>query len=213
MEYELAGINQVQINEKAGLTFPFILRAILRQDPDVIMIGEIRDFETAQIAVQASLTGHLVLSTLHTNDAPSAITRLLDIGIPPYMITSTVVGVVAQRLVRKICTDCKEPYTPNPEMLSLLNVSHQDAPSRFYRGTGCAQCNNTGFKGRTVIEEIMTMGHKVRDLVLSGAGTDSVREAAMANGMTSLAYSGLEKIRSGVTTIEEVVKKAYQTEE
>lgn len=213
VEYELAGINQVQINEKAGLTFPFILRAILRQDPDVIMIGEIRDFETAEIAVQASLTGHLVLSTLHTNDAPSAITRLLDIGIPPYMITSTVVGVVAQRLVRKICTDCKEPYTPNPEMLSLLNVSHQDAPSRFYRGTGCAQCNNTGFKGRTVIEEIMTMGHKVRDLVLSGAGTDSVREAAMANGMTSLAYSGLEKIRSGVTTIEEVVKKAYQTEE
>jgi type IV pilus assembly protein PilB len=168
VEYELAGINQVQINEKAGLTFPFILRAILRQDPDVIMIGEIRDFETAEIAVQASLTGHLVLSTLHTNDAASAITRLLDIGIPPYMITSTVVGVVAQRLVRKICTDCKEPYTPNPEMLSLLNVSHQDAPSRFYRGTGCAQCNNTGFKGRTVIEEIMTMGHKVRDLVLSG---------------------------------------------
>ncbi len=213
VEYELAGINQVQINEKAGLTFPFILRAILRQDPDVIMIGEIRDLETAEIAVQASLTGHLVLSTLHTNDAPSAITRLLDIGIPPYMITSTVVGVVAQRLLRTICPDCKEPHTPNPEMLSLLNVSHQDAPSGFFRGTGCAQCNNTGFKGRTVIEEIMTMGHKVRELVLSGAGTDSVREAAIANGMTTLAYNGLEKIRSGVTTIEEALKQAYQAEE
>jgi type II secretory ATPase GspE/PulE/Tfp pilus assembly ATPase PilB-like protein len=213
VEYELAGINQVQINEKAGLTFPFILRAILRQDPDVIMIGEIRDFETAEIAVQASLTGHLVLSTLHTNDAPSAITRLLDIGIPPYMITSTVVGVVAQRLLRKICPDCKEPYTPDQEMFSLLNVSHQDVPSSFYRGTGCAQCNNTGFKGRTVIEEIMTMGHKVRDLVLSAAGADSVREAAMASGMTTLAHNGLEKIRSGVTTVEEVVRQAYQAEE
>ncbi len=213
VEYELAGINQVQINEKAGLTFPFILRAILRQDPDVIMIGEIRDFETAEIAVQASLTGHLVLSTLHTNDAPSAITRLLDIGIPPYMITSTVVGVVAQRLLRKICPDCKEPYTPDQEMFSLLNVSHQDVPSSFYRGTGCAQCNNTGFKGRTVIEEIMTMGQKVRDLVLSGAGTDRVREAAIANGMTTLAHNGLEKIRSGVTTVEEVVRQAYQAEE
>ena len=213
VEYELAGINQVQINEKAGLTFPFILRAILRQDPDIIMIGEIRDLETAEIAVQASLTGHLVLSTLHTNDAPSAITRLLDIGIPPYMITSTVVGVVAQRLLRKICPDCKEPHTPNPEMLSLLNVSHQNAPSSFYRGTGCDQCNDTGFKGRTVIEEIMTMGQKVRDLVLSGAGTDRVREAAIANGMTTLAHNGLEKIRSGVTTIEEVLKQAYQAEE
>ena len=214
VEYELAGINQVQINEKAGLTFPFILRAILRQDPDIIMIGEIRDLETAEIAVQASLTGHLVLSTLHTNDAPSAITRLLDIGIPPYMITSTVVGVVAQRLLRKICPDCKEPHTPNPEMLSLLNVSHQNAPSSFYRGTGCDQCNDTGYKGRTVIEEIMTMGQKVRDLVLSGAGsTDRVREAAIANGMTTLAHNGLEKIRSGVTTIEEVLKQAYQAEE
>lgn len=213
VEYELQGINQVQINEKVGLTFPFILRSILRQDPNVLMVGEIRDQETAEIALQASLTGHLVLSTLHTNDAVSAVTRLVDIGIPPFMIASSVVGIVAQRLVRKICTGCKEEYIPNPDLLSRLSMSQEDLPFKFYQGVGCAQCNNTGFKGRTAIEEILIMGYKIRDLIQSGASADIIREAAMATGMTTLGFSGLEKIRMGITTIEEVLKAVYQKEE
>jgi len=213
VEYELPGINQVQINEKVGLTFPFILRSILRQDPNVLMVGEIRDQETAEIALQASLTGHLVLSTLHTNDAASAVTRLVDIGIPPFMIASSLVGIVAQRLVRKICSDCKEEYVPNPELLSRLSMSQDDLPFKFYRGAGCPKCGTTGFKGRIAIEEIMIMGYKVRELIQSGANADTIREAAMATGMTTLGYSGLEKIRLGITTIEEVLRAVYQKEE
>jgi type IV pilus assembly protein PilB len=213
VEYELPGINQVQINEKVGLTFPFILRSILRQDPNVLMVGEIRDQETAEIALQASLTGHLVLSTLHTNDASSAVTRLVDIGIPPFMIASSLVGIVAQRLVRKICEDCKEEYIPNPELLSRISMSQEDLPFKFYRGAGCPRCSKTGFKGRTSIEEVMIMGYKVRELIQSGANADALREAAMATGMTTLGYSGLHKIKMGVTTIEEVLRAVYQKEE
>ena len=213
IEYELAGVNQVQINEKVGLAFPFILRSILRQDPNVIMIGEIRDKETAEIALQASLTGHLVLSTLHTNDAPSAITRLLDIGIPPFLIASSVAGVIAQRLVRVICPQCKEEYIPNPDLLSRLGMTQSKLPFKFYRGAGCSRCNNTGFMGRIAIEEAMIMGHKIRELVQSGANADTIREAAMVTGMTTLGFSGLEKIRTGITTIEEVMKAVYQKEE
>lgn len=213
VEFELAGINQVQINEKVGLTFPFVLRSILRQDPNVIMLGEIRDEETAEIAVQSSMTGHLVLSTLHTNDAPSAVNRLVDIGIPPYMIANSVIGVVAQRLVRTICPDCKEEYMPTGDSLARLNLDQDELPFKFYRGAGCSTCNNTGFKGRTIIEEIMVMGPKLRELIQSSATIDTLREAAMAMGMTTLGVSGIKKIEMGVTTIEEVLKAVHEKEE
>ncbi|MFC1533335.1 ATPase, T2SS/T4P/T4SS family [Thermodesulfobacteriota bacterium] len=213
VEYELAGINQVQINEKVGLTFPYILRSILRQDPNVIMIGEIRDMETAEISLQASLTGHLVLSTLHTNDAPSAVSRLIDIGMPPYLIASSILGIVAQRLVRKICPDCKEEYIPDPELLSRLSLNKEDLPFNFYRGAGCSSCNQLGYKGRTVIEETLIMGHKMRELIQSSASIDMLREAAMATGMTTLGVSGLNKIEQGITTLDEVLKAVQQKEE
>ena len=213
VEYELYGVNQVQINEKVGLSFPFILRSILRQDPNVIMIGEIRDEETAEIAVQASMTGHLVLSTLHTNDAPAAVTRLIDIGIPPYLIASSLVGILAQRLVRTICPDCKEEYVPNQDSLARLNLDQNDLPFKFYRGAGCPNCNNTGFKGRTAIEEIMIIGPKIRELIQSSAMADTMREAAMAMGMTTLGISGMKKIERGITTIEEVLKAVHEKEE
>jgi type IV pilus assembly protein PilB len=213
VEFELAGINQVQIHEKVGLTFPYVLRSILRQDPNVIMIGEIRDVDTAEIALQASLTGHLVLSTLHTNDAPSAVTRLLDIGMAPYMIASSVVSIVAQRLVRVVCQDCKEEYVPNPELLGRLGLDGKALPFKFYRGAGCSKCGNTGFKGRTVIEEVMVMSRKLRELTQSGATADQLRETAMALGMTTLGISGLKKIEMGITTIDEVLKAVQQKEE
>jgi len=213
VEYELAGINQVQINEKVGLTFPYVLRSILRQDPNVIMIGEIRDVDTAEIALQASLTGHLVLSTLHTNDAPSAVTRLVDIGMPPYLISSSVVGVIAQRLVRTICPQCKEEYIPKADLLDRLNLKKEELPFKFYRGAGCSHCNNLGYKGRTVIEEVMVMGRKVRDLVQAGASSDEIRDAAMATGMSTLGVSGLRKIEMGITTIDEVLKAVQEKEE
>jgi len=213
IEYEMSGINQVQVNEKVGLTFPFILRSILRQDPNVVMVGEIRDRETAEIALQASLTGHMVLSTLHTNDAPSAVTRLVDIGMPPYLIASSVVGVIAQRLVRVICPKCKEEYVPSSEELSRISMSQNELPFKFYRGTGCSLCNNTGYKGRTSIEEVMIMGYKIRELIQSGASVDTIRDAALVTGMTTLGFSGLEAIRKGMTTIEEVLKAVFQKEE
>jgi len=213
VEYELAGINQVQINEKVGLTFPFILRSILRQDPNVIMVGEIRDMETAEISLQASLTGHLVLTTLHTNDAPSAVTRLIDIGMPPYLIASSILGIVAQRLVRKICPDCKEEYVPDPELLSRLSLNKEELPFKFYRGAGCPKCGQLGYKGRTVIEEVMVMGHKMRELIQSSASIDIIREAAMATGMTTLGVSGLRKVEEGITTLDEVLKAVQQKEE
>jgi type IV pilus assembly protein PilB len=213
VEFELAGINQVQINEKVGLTFPFVLRSILRQDPNVIMIGEIRDEETAEIAVQAAMTGHLVLSTLHTNDAPSAITRLVDIGIPPYLIAASVVGVAAQRLVRTICHECKEEYVPARDSLARLNLDQDGLPFKFYRGAGCKNCHNTGFRGRTAIEEIRIMGPKIRELIQSSATVDTLREAAMAMGMTTLGASGMKKMEMGVTTIEEVLRAVHEKEE
>ena len=212
VEYELAGINQVQINEKVGLTFPFILRSILRQDPNVIMIGEIRDIDTAEIALQASLTGHLVLSTLHTYDAPSAVTRLLDIGMPPYLISSSIVGVVAQRLIRKICPQCKEEYTPNPDLLVRLGLEKRDASFKFFRGAGCSHCGNLGYKGRTSIEEVMIIGRQLREHIQKGASADLIREAALATGMTTLRRSGIKRIERGITTVDEVLK-AVQAKE
>jgi len=213
VEYEVAGINQVQIHSKVGLTFPVVLRSVLRQDPNVIMIGEIRDRETAEIAIQAALTGHLVLSTLHTNDAPSAVTRLVDMGVPPYLITSSVMGVVAQRLVRKICPGCKEEYVPEENLLVRLGLGQQDLPFKFYRAAGCASCSQLGYKGRTSIEEVLIMGHKVRELINREESSDLIREAAMATGMTTLGMSGLKKIEAGITTLEEVLKAVQQKEE
>jgi len=213
VEFEMEGINQVQINEKVGLAFPFVLRSILRQDPNVIMVGEIRDADTAEIALQSSLTGHLVLSTLHTNDAPSAITRLLDIGLAPYIIASSVIGVIAQRLVRKICPDCAEAYIPKSDLLGRLGLDGKELPFEFYRGAGCSRCNNLGFKGRTCIEEVMVVGRPVRDLIQEGASTDRIREAALATGMTTLGRSGLQKIEQGITTIDEVLKAVQEKEE
>ena len=213
VEYELPGINQVQINEKVGLAFPFVLRSILRQDPNVIMIGEIRDADTAEIALQSSLTGHLVLSTLHTNDAPSAITRLADIGMAPYMISSSIIGVIAQRLVRKICPECKEEYIPKADLLARLGFDKEDPPFKFYRGVGCSRCNNLGFKGRTCIEEVMIVGRRIRELIQSGASTDLIRDAALATGMKTLGRSGLKKIEQGVTTIDEVLRAVQEKEE
>jgi type IV pilus assembly protein PilB len=213
VEFELVGINQVQINEKVGLTFPYVLRSILRQDPNVIMVGEIRDRDTAEIALQASLTGHLVLSTLHTNDAPAAITRLIDIGLPPYMIASSVIGIVAQRLVRVVCPECKEEYLPNPDLLGRLGLDKQNLPFKFFRGAGCSKCGNLGYRGRTVIEEVMVMGRKLRELTTSVASADEVREAALATGMATLGNSGLKKIEAGITSIEEVLKAVQQKEE
>jgi len=213
VEFELGGINQVQINEKVGLTFPYVLRSVLRQDPNVIMIGEIRDADTAEIALQASLTGHLVLSTLHTNDAPSAITRLIDIGLAPYMIASSVTGVAAQRLVRKICPECKEEYLPEKEQLARVGLDHKVLPFKFYRGAGCPKCGGIGYRGRTVIEEVMVMSRRLRELIQAGVTDDQIRDAAMASGMTTLGDSGLKNIEMGVTTIDEVLKAVQQKEE
>lgn len=213
VEYELPGINQVQINEKVGLTFPFILRSILRQDPNVIMIGEIRDMETAEIALQASLTGHLVLTTLHTNDAPAAVTRLIDIGMPPYLIASSILGIVAQRLVRKICPECREEYIPDPDLLNRLSLKKEELPFKFYRGAGCSSCGQVGYKGRTVIDEVMIMGHKMRELIQSSASIDTIREAALATGMSTLGVNGLKKVEAGITTLDEVLKAVQQKEE
>lgn len=213
VEYELPGINQVQINEKVGLTFPFILRSILRQDPNVIMIGEIRDMETAEIALQASLTGHLVLTTLHTNDAPAAVTRLIDIGMPSYLIASSILGIVAQRLVRKICLECREEYIPDPDLLNRLSLKKEELPFKFYRGAGCSSCGQVGYKGRTVIDEVMIMGHKMRELIQSSASIDTIREAALATGMSTLGVNGLKKVEAGITTLDEVLKAVQQKEE
>jgi len=207
VEYDIAGLIQVQINPDIELTFARCLRHILRQDPDVILVGEIRDMETAEIAIHASLTGHLVFSTLHTNDAPTAITRLLDLGLEPYLVTSTLEAVVAQRLVRRICVHCRSEFEPTEDMLWELSLTPEEVRGRtFYFGKGCEQCNNTGYRGRTGIYEIMRLDDALRDLILKQASTNVVREEARKRGMRSLRDSGLLDVFDGMTTIEEVVK-------
>jgi type IV pilus assembly protein PilB len=214
VEYDIDGICQCQINSEIGLTFASALRSILRQDPDKILVGEIRDLETAQIAVQASLTGHIVFSTLHTNDAPSSITRLRDMGLETYLITATVEGIMAQRLVRKICEDCRTEFEPSAELLMELNLRPQDVQGKkFYYGRGCDRCNNTGHKGRTGIFELMTMNDELRDMVSQGASTDQLRAGAKRMGMTTLRESGLRAIFNGITTIEEVVRETVLEDE
>jgi type II secretory ATPase GspE/PulE/Tfp pilus assembly ATPase PilB-like protein len=209
VEYQMAGIGQVQVRDKIGMTFAAALRSILRQDPDIIMIGETRDQETAQIAIQASLTGHLVLSTLHTNSAPATITRLLDMGVEPYLIASSVVLVMAQRLVRKLCENCKKPYKPSIDVLRSIGLSEKDAQGiTFYQAVGCEECLNLGYKGRLAIYELMQMTNDIAKLTIDRADTSRLRKQAVADGMTLLIQDGLRKIKQGLTTIDEVLSVA-----
>jgi len=207
VEYDIEGIMQVAINEGLGLTFSRALRSFLRQDPDIIMVGEMRDLETAQISIQASLTGHLVLSTLHTNDAPGAVTRLVDMGVEPFLISSTLMGILAQRLVRTICKKCRTPFEPTEQQLSLLNLSPHDLGEKvFYYGRGCSNCNDTGYKGRKGIYELLIVSDAIRALINERAPTVVLRQKAVELGMITLREDGLRSIFDGDTTIEEVVK-------
>jgi len=208
VEYNLKGINQVRMNVKAGLTFATGLRSILRQDPDIIMVGEMRDGETAEIAIRSALTGHLVLSTLHTNDAPGAIARVVDMGIEPFLISSSILGVVAQRLVRKICPLCLNKYEPDERERKILGLSEGQSIT-LTKGAGCRICNGTGYKGRTAIFEIMEVDKKLRGLIDTHATTDDIREMAVANGMSTLWDSCKRLVLKGVTTIEELVRVTY----
>jgi type IV pilus assembly protein PilB len=213
VEYDIDGIIQCQIKPDIDLTFARILRSMLRQDPDTILVGEIRDKETAEIAVQASLTGHLVFSTLHTNDAPSAIARLLDLGLEPFLVTATLEGIVAQRLVRKICLNCKAEYTPAEEQLMELELRPEDVAGKtFYYGKGCENCNNTGYRGRFGLYEIMLLDDDMRDMIVKHASTQVLRAEAKKRGMRTLRHSGLMAIYDGISTIEEVVRETIVEE-
>src|SRR5689334_12330551 len=208
VEFQLAGINQVQMKEQIGLNFAAALRAFLRQDPNIILVGEIRDFETAEIAVKAALTGHLVLSTLHTNDAPSTISRLMNMGIEPFLVATSVNLIQAQRLIRRVCKDCKQEHPTPPEAMIEVGFSSEEAKSlKTYKGKGCSTCNNTGYKGRIGLYEVMEITDELRELILIGASALELRKKAIDDGMISLRESGLYKIREGVTTIEEVVRE------
>jgi len=205
VEYYLGFANQVQVNERIGFTFAVALRSLLRQDPDVIMLGEIRDEETAKISVQAALTGHLVLSTLHTNDAPSSITRLINIGVEPYLLSASVNAIVAQRLVRCICENCKEQYTPSDEVRKALE-RHNVEMDQLFRGKGCEKCRNTGYSGRRAIYEMLTMDEQLRDLVAANPSLEKIRRCAQQQGMITLREDGFRKMQQGITTIEEVLR-------
>jgi type IV pilus assembly protein PilB len=207
VEYNLVGINQVQINEDIGLNFANALRSFLRQDPDIIMVGEVRDFETAEIAIKAALTGHLVLSTLHTNDAPSTINRLLNMGVEPFLVASSVNLVLAQRLARVICSSCREPVEIHPQALVELGISREEAATTTcFRGAGCPQCGGTGYRGRVALYEVMPVSEELRELVLNGASATDIKKTAIALGMMTLRQSGLLKLRQGQTTIEEIIR-------
>lgn len=214
VEYQVPGINQVQVNEKIGLTFATALRSILRQDPDIVMIGEARDNETVQIAVQASLTGHLVFSTIHTNNAPATITRLIDMGIEPFLIASSVTAILAQRLVRKLCDKCKEKYSPPQNLLASLKLTAEKSQKiTFYKAVGCAACMNSGYSGRLPIFEIMSMTPAIAQLVIARADSLKIRSQALKDGMTELLDDGIIKIEQGLTTIEEVLSVAWVDQE
>lgn len=214
VEYNLKGIAQIGVHHKIKLDFATGLRHILRQDPDVIMVGEIRDRETAEIAIQAALTGHLVLSTLHTNDAPSAITRLVDMGIEPYLLSSCIVGVLAQRLVRRICPECKETYEPTQRELQNLGIKREDLPNgNLYRGKGCVCCYQTGFKGRLGVYELMPVNHAINKQIVQSPDAIEMRRVALAQGMTSLLTHGAELVKNGASTVAEVLRVARGIEE
>jgi type IV pilus assembly protein PilB len=208
VEYDIDGIIQCPIDANIGVTFAACLRSILRQDPDIILVGEIRDTETAEIAIQASLTGHMVFSTLHTNDAPSTVTRLRDMGIPPFLITATVEAVLAQRLVRRVCTQCREVIVPSSEMMADLEMTAADiAGKSFYRGRGCDACNNSGYKGRVGLFELMIMNNDLRDMVMRGASRDELRDKARSYGMVTLRDAGMKAAFEGTTTLEEIIRE------
>ncbi|MQB01997.1 MAG: type II secretion system protein GspE, partial [Actinobacteria bacterium] len=207
VEYRLAGINQVQTNPKAGLTFASALRSILRSDPDIVLIGEIRDRETAQIAIEAALTGHLVLSTLHTNDAPSAMTRLVEMGIEPFLVASALDCVLAQRLARRLCERCKEPYVPTEAELTAARFPFEPGEEvKLYRAVGCSACGNTGYKGRMALHEIMTVTEEIERLVVEHASSEAIAAVATEQGMLTLRMDGIEKVRAGQTSLEEVFR-------
>ncbi len=201
VEYKMEGVNQVAVKPEIGLTFASALRAFLRQDPDIIMVGEVRDLETAQICVRAALTGHLVLSTLHTNDSASAVTRLLDIGIEPYLLTPSLIAVIAQRLARKLCPKCKEPYEPTPDLLTQFKFK----ADLIYRAKGCDDCNHTGYRGRLVLGEVMTVDEEIRELIARRSGYSQIKDAARKNGMDTLFESGLKKVEEGITSLDEIL--------
>jgi type IV pilus assembly protein PilB len=214
VEYEIHGLIQVPVDDEIGKTFARCLRAILRQDPDILLIGEVRDQETAQIAIQASLTGHLVFTTLHTNDAPTAITRLMDMGVEPFLLSATLETILAQRLVRTICTKCKQPYSPSDDEFAALGVMPKDAVGqRFFYGKGCDHCKGTGYKGRTAIFELLNIDDGIRELILGKASATQIRTAAMRSGMKTLREAGVQKVFAGLTTIDEVVKETLAGEE
>jgi type IV pilus assembly protein PilB len=206
VEYNLHGINQVQQHDEIGLNFAMSLRAFLRQDPDVIMVGEIRDFETAEIAVKAALTGHLVLSTLHTNDAPATISRLLNMGVEPFLITASVNLVLAQRLARRICSDCKQPFAVEAEVLREIGFDESQITQTIYKGVGCSTCNGSGYKGRVALYEVMRFDDSLKEMVLQGGSAAELKAAAIRGGMCTLRMSGIKKILEGVTTTDEVVR-------
>src|SRR5438445_7165845 len=209
VEYELAGITQVGVHPKAGLTFARGLRTMLRQDPNIIMVGEIRDSETALIAIEAALTGHLVLSTLHTNDAPGAVARLLDMGIEPFLISSSLIGVLAQRLLRLICPKCKNAYAPPADAMRRLGMQVDGQKLKFYRGQGCDHCKNSGYKGRVGVYEMMVMNDPIRELALARASSHRIKEVAVQTGMRTLKDDATEQAVRGMTTLEESLRVIY----
>ncbi|MBC7287045.1 MAG: type II/IV secretion system protein, partial [Armatimonadetes bacterium] len=210
IEYEIEGVNHTQVHPQIDLTFARALRHILRQDPDIILIGEIRDLETAEMAFRAAMTGHLVLSTLHTNDAPSAATRLVDMGVPAYIIASSLTGVLAQRLVRRICPRCRGQVQPSEDELKRLDITPEQAEKiRFYRGRGCQYCRNTGYQGRVALYELMIMNDELRDAVARGATATQLRQIAIRTGMKTLKHDGLVKIHHGITTASEVISVMF----
>ncbi|MEN6309061.1 MAG: ATPase, T2SS/T4P/T4SS family [Anaerohalosphaeraceae bacterium] len=211
VECHIAAINQFEVHDGAGFTFANALRSLLRQDPDIVMVGEIRDQETASIAVQAALTGHLVLSTLHTNDAPGAITRLVDLGIAPYLVSASLIGVLAQRLVRKICPNCKEEYEPAPSIRRMVEKWFGSVP-KFYRGIGCKKCRNTGYVGRIAIHELFIPDDRIQDMIVQNATLKALRNAAVETGMRPLHVDGVDKIAAGITTIDEILRVANVNE-
>ena len=213
VEYSLPLINQIQINEKAGVTFPTMLRSILRQNPDIIMIGEIRDIETARMAVRSALTGHLVFSTVHTNDAPSTITRLVDMGIENYLLSSALKGILAQRLVRVNCPDCRQKYTPSDAVLRRAGLENIAADMEFTHGAGCAQCKTTGFRDQTGIFEFLEITPALTELILSGTSISRIREAARAQGYLPLFEAGLSKVAEGQVCLEELLRETSHIED
>ncbi|NNE55578.1 MAG: Flp pilus assembly complex ATPase component TadA, partial [Flavobacteriales bacterium] len=211
VEYNIDGINQVNVNEEVGLTFASALRSFLRQDPNIIMVGEIRDLETGSIAVKAALTGHLVLSTLHTNDAPSTLNRMVDMGLEPFLVASSVNAIMAQRLIRRICNNCKEEREVSEEALSQLNLSeHHISELKVFKGNGCVECSNTGYRGRTGVFEVMPITARIREQILNRAPTSEIKTTAIEEGMLTLRAHGLMKINEGITSVEEVLKETAQ---